>query len=149
MALAKDKDERFPTAQEMADDLRRALRGESVVAQLPTPVDSPPSRRGGKRSGGRKAKPSGRVAAAGSGSQQASPALLLGIFGLVGLRRLIRTRATIAGALPLGALFVFGVLITFAPGPLCTWHRAPLHCVGLLCALLGTSCPARPHAVSA
>jgi hypothetical protein len=63
--------------------------------------------------------------------------VFLGIFGLAGVRRLIRTRATLAGALPLGALFVFAVLIAFAPGPLCTWHRAPLHCIALLCALLG------------
>ena len=63
--------------------------------------------------------------------------VLMGIFGWVGVRRLIKARAGIAAALPLGALFVYAVLIAFAPGPLCTWHRAPLHLVGLVCALLG------------
>lgn len=62
---------------------------------------------------------------------------LMGIFGLGGVWRLIKTRAVIAAALPVGALFVFAVLIAFAPGPLCTWHRAPLHFVALLLALHG------------
>lgn len=63
--------------------------------------------------------------------------VLMGVFGCVGLWRLIKPRAAIAAALPLGALFVFAVLIGFGPGPLCTWHRAPLHFVGLLFALHG------------
>ncbi|MFT5290376.1 MAG: hypothetical protein ACI8QC_003342 [Planctomycetota bacterium] len=63
--------------------------------------------------------------------------VLLGLFGLLGVWRLLKARGVIAGALPLGALFVFAVLVGFAPGPLCTWHRAPLHLVALLCAVLG------------
>ena len=63
--------------------------------------------------------------------------VLMGIFGWVGVRRLIKARAAIAAALPLGALFVFAVLIAFAPGPVFAWHRAPLHFVSLVCALLG------------
>ena len=37
-ALAKDKEERFDTAQAMSDDIERFLRNEPVLAQLPTPV---------------------------------------------------------------------------------------------------------------
>ena len=65
--------------------------------------------------------------------------VLIGVLGLVGVRRLVRTNSRVAAALPLGALFVFAVLVAFAPGPLCTWHRAPLHCIGLLCASLGAA----------
>lgn len=63
--------------------------------------------------------------------------VLTGLFGSIGVGRLIRSRAATALALPLGALFVFAVLIAFRPGPLCTWHRAPLHLIGVACALLG------------
>jgi serine/threonine protein kinase len=38
MALAKDREERYPTAQAMAEDLRRHLAGQPVVAKLPTPA---------------------------------------------------------------------------------------------------------------
>ncbi|MCO5171756.1 MAG: protein kinase [Planctomycetes bacterium] len=38
MALAKDRDERYPTALAMAEDLRRQLAGQPVVAKLPTPA---------------------------------------------------------------------------------------------------------------
>jgi hypothetical protein len=65
--------------------------------------------------------------------------VLIGSFGAMGVWRLIRSRAAIALALPLGALFVFAVLIAFRPGPLCTWHRAPLHVIGLACALFGSA----------
>lgn len=37
-ALAKDKEERFDTAQAMGEDIERFLRNEPVLAQLPTPV---------------------------------------------------------------------------------------------------------------
>ncbi|QDV09448.1 hypothetical protein Poly30_50060 [Planctomycetes bacterium Poly30] len=63
--------------------------------------------------------------------------VVLGILGLLGVIYLIKSRQFLAAALPLGGLFVFAVLIAFAPGPLCTWHRAPLHMIGLLCALYG------------
>lgn len=65
--------------------------------------------------------------------------VLMGLFGAIGVWRLIRSRAVTALALPLGALFVFAVLIAFRPGPLCTWHRAPLHLIGLACALFGSA----------
>ncbi|HEX6962138.1 MAG TPA: protein kinase [Lacipirellula sp.] len=38
-ALAKSRDERYPTAQEFADDLRRFLAGEPTRARRPTAVD--------------------------------------------------------------------------------------------------------------
>jgi serine/threonine protein kinase len=38
MALAKSRDERFATAQLMADDIRRHLQGQPVQAKLPTPA---------------------------------------------------------------------------------------------------------------
>lgn len=37
-ALAKDKEERYETAQAMSEDIERFLRNEPVLAQLPTPV---------------------------------------------------------------------------------------------------------------
>ncbi len=64
-------------------------------------------------------------------------AVLVGIFGLVGVVRLVKARAMVALALPLGALFVFAGLIYLAPGPIFAWHRAPLHYVALLLALVG------------
>lgn len=66
-------------------------------------------------------------------------AVLVGVFGMVGLVRLARAREVTALALPLGALLVLAVLVAFRPGPLCTWHRAPLHLVGVLLALLGVA----------
>ena len=38
MCLAKDRAERYPTAQALADDLRRYLKKEPVQAKLPTPT---------------------------------------------------------------------------------------------------------------
>jgi hypothetical protein len=38
-AIAKDKDDRYTTAGEMADDLRRFLEGRSTLARRPTAVD--------------------------------------------------------------------------------------------------------------
>ena len=40
MALAKDREERYATAQLMADELKRFMRGEPVEAKLPTPAVS-------------------------------------------------------------------------------------------------------------
>ncbi|MEM6675194.1 MAG: hypothetical protein AAF726_20265 [Planctomycetota bacterium] len=65
--------------------------------------------------------------------------VLTGVFGLVGVIRLFRSREMTALALPLGALFVFAVLVATRPGPLCTWHRVPLHLIGVLFALYGLS----------
>ena len=48
-ALAKSKDERFDTAALMGEDIERFLRGEPVLAELPTPVAVARGRR--KKSG--------------------------------------------------------------------------------------------------
>lgn len=64
---------------------------------------------------------------------------LIAVFGCVGLWRLARTRAALMGALPLGAVIVFAVLVHRAPGPLCTWHRVPLFMVALVVALYGAA----------
>lgn len=64
-------------------------------------------------------------------------AVLIGILGAIGLWRSLRSGPAIALALPLGALFVLAILIAFRPGPLCTWHRAPLHLIGFLYGLVG------------
>ena len=66
-------------------------------------------------------------------------ALLTGFFGTLGLWRMIRSRAMTALSLPLGALLVFTILVAFRPTPLCTWHRAPLHIIGVACALFGSA----------
>ncbi|RMG11567.1 MAG: serine/threonine protein kinase [Planctomycetota bacterium] len=46
MALAKQKEERYPTAQALGEDIRRYLAGEPVQARLPTPVSVTKARRG-------------------------------------------------------------------------------------------------------
>ena len=63
--------------------------------------------------------------------------VLIGVFGIIGLLRLLRTQPIVALALPLGALFVFATLIALAPGPAFAWHRAPVHFTGIVCALVG------------
>lgn len=78
MALAKDKEERYATADDMADDIDRYLAGESVKAQLPTPVAVAKARKKGKqKGGGSKSKGSG------TSGRQASPGMMLGIVGLI------------------------------------------------------------------
>ncbi len=75
MALAKDREERYPTALAMAEDIERSLRGEPVQAKLPTPVGGPAgstARQGRPRAGGASAP-------AGAGPP---PWMLLAIAGL-------------------------------------------------------------------
>ncbi|MEM1447456.1 MAG: hypothetical protein AAF957_25665 [Planctomycetota bacterium] len=64
-------------------------------------------------------------------------AVLVGVFGAIGIARLARERNAVALALPLGALIVFVGLVLIAPVAAFAWHRAPIHYVALVCALAG------------
>ena len=78
MALAKDREERYPTAAELGQDIERFLRGEPVVAELPTPAKSKLGAKGGKSSARTKPQRGASTrAAAADGS--ASKGLLAGL----------------------------------------------------------------------
>ncbi len=86
MALAKDREERYPTAQAMADDLRRHLDGRSVVAKLPTPasvtrarLEADKDKSGGKKHDKKRPAP----AAAAASDDGPSTLTLVGIAALV------------------------------------------------------------------
>ncbi len=75
MALAKDREERYPTAEAMAEDIERYLRGEPTEAVLPTPVS-------GERPQQGKGKGKRRAARAGAAAEEISPKILAAIAAL-------------------------------------------------------------------
>ena len=81
MALAKDREERYPSALAMAEDLQRHLRNQPVVAKLPTPAAvrnakaTPAKSPAAKDTRG--ATPAGRVSSANGGGGGGSQVLVL------------------------------------------------------------------------
>ena len=87
MALAKDREERYPSALAMAEDLQRHLRNQPVVAKLPTPAAvrnakaTPAKSPAAKETRG--ATQAGRVSSANGGGGGGSQLLVLAGIGVL------------------------------------------------------------------
>ncbi len=81
MCLAKSREERYPSAQALAEDIARFLRGEPVQAKLPTPAAA--QKKKDPTAAGKAPRARGPGAAPAQGGPTLSPAILAGMAAAV------------------------------------------------------------------
>jgi hypothetical protein len=83
MCLAKDREERYPTALALAEDIQRHLRGQPVQAKLPTPAAVQKAKAGGAAPATRTGKGASPMKGRAAGKQEQSQALVLVAIGVL------------------------------------------------------------------